>query len=182
MSLYNLGLAVPTRSSSPYVEGVAVGALVVTPGAIKDEAIALNADVETLAAEVSRSRGLGADGRPLPVSADQEAWFQGTWTPFFVAWRHWFEDHGATWGLRNVVENFWGSTWEEAQDWRKKLIDVRKSARDVGIILLSPEPAKPKVGWLDQLGSDLRTLIKTILWVVVIGGGVWVLLKLGGRL
>jgi len=168
MTSYHRGLSEPIRIASQerYALGLRVGApLVATPGAIKDAAIRLDTDVQTMDIELGKERvAWTVDLTEQQRAMDQ--WWNEAWVPFYREWSEWFADHGQTWGLRNWFENFWGSSWDQVQTFREKLISLRRSAESVGFGFIAPEPAPPEVSpW-----SALFRFLKTAFWIVVIVG------------
>lgn len=202
MGYYSVGLSVTPQEQGWYRRGVAVGALIATPGNISDEANRLNSDVESMDAQMSAERrswnppgvvvqegtdivvfapeGSGkSPGDSMALTPQQQAmdrWYDTVWSPWKAEWAEFHRVHGTSWGFRKIWENFWGSTWEEVQDFRKALIDMRASAERVGYTFIGPKPAEPKKPPIDEAVSELWKLFKTILYVgiaLTAGYAIW---------
>lgn len=150
------------RNSQPVV-----GAWIATPGFIRDEVKSLNTEIYTMERELGEARlawnaanSESVDTWPVMV------WYDAVWLPFLHEWDAFYTDHGKKVGLANWYHNFWGSTWTRTQDFRKRLIDLRKSAETMGATFTAPVPTPPKEGWLDTAGNAV--------------GDVWMMLKIAG--
>jgi len=175
MNYYDRGLSTPMRiaSQEQYAIGLHVGApLVATPGAIKDAAIRLDTDVQAMDTELGKERVTWTT-QLTEQQQVMDKWWTEAWVPFYHEWSEWFADHGQTWGLRNWWENFWGSSWDEVQKFRERLITLRHSAENVGFGFITPEPAPPETSpW-----TALFKFLKTAFWIVVIIGGGFLLVR-----
>lgn len=167
MSYYARGLALTPRYGR-----VSTGALIATPGYIRDQVDALNTEVMTQDREVAAQAGLpGFGGVVNPVL---QAWWAGNWVPFMSAWSSFRNDH------QGWTDNLWGSVLSTNNDYRQKLIDLRHSAESIGFQFTSPPPAPPDLGWVHDLGEGARqvwSLVKTVVWALILVGGAYVLFK-----
>ncbi len=178
MSIYKTGLTV-VPATHFHRRGTVVGLAVATPGAIRDEANQMNSEVHTMDLELGRTRS-SWPAKLNATQAIQDAWWSANWVPFFSEWSKYWEDHGNTWGLVNWYHNFWGSSWETIQDFRKRLVSLRESAKLVGYGFTGPEPTPPKEGPLDGATSELWRMVKFLIYAaVVVVGGVVVLRLVG---
>lgn len=94
------------------------------------------------------------------------AWLHTSWTPFFEAWKT-FYDH-----KMNVPAQTWPGTgtWDEVQDYRQKLIDLRKGAP---FTVTSPSPVDPASRREAGIGDAFTSIfgsIGSVAKVVVYGG------------
>jgi len=175
MSVYNLGLRTAPQEQRLFTS-YQVGALVATPGVIKDEANSLNADVKQADAEFGAIRnawGVVRDADLPPHLMVMDLWWHSNWVPFMKEWTNFWEDHGNKWGLANWYHNFWGASWEKVQEYRAKLLALRQSARDVGFVLHGPDPAQPKEGPFSTAARELWRMVKVLLYAgLAIAAGV----------
>lgn len=176
MNAYSAGLELHPVKTRSYWVG-AEGPLVATPGYIRDQANALNAEIESMDTELGTERsswGLTA----LPIDKQKmDQWWNSTWVPFFSSWRKWWEDHGNSGTLGTVMSNFWGSSWTELQTWRQKFINTRESAKAVGYNFTSPEPAAPDESpWKSGI-MELWDTIKLVIYAGIFLLGGWMLLQ-----
>jgi len=188
MNFYRLGNMESVRIGYPafqehYANGVRIGApLVATPGAIRDEVQTINTEVRSMDEE------LGAERRTwLVLTGDlsdkqkvMDSWFNSVWLPFFVEWNGFFSGHGDS-GAWVWLSNLWGSTWSQAQDYRRRLGVLRRSAETAGYGFQSPPPEPPKEHPLAKPLLELGGILKTVLWAsVILAGGLLLLKFIGG--
>lgn len=169
MSFYRQGLAL----AAPQKQLYAVGALIATPGAIKDETNTLNTEVHQMDSELGAVRaswGTVRDADLPPQQMVMDQWWHATWVPFLQDWDKFWQVHGNHWGLANVYHNFWGSTWEKVQEYRARLITLRASARKVGYNLVGPEPTNPKQGWVTRATCEMWSLAKLVIYLAIAAG------------
>lgn len=185
MSLYTRGLAVrPASQEQRPWANYHVGALIATPGTIKAETNQLNAEVAALDKELGAIRASWGTVRDVDLpepQATMDRWWHANWVPFLAEWDKFWQTHGNTWGLANWYHNFWGSTWEKVQDYRRRLIELRRSAAQVGYTFVGPEPTAPKEGWASAAAGEVWGLVKVLFWAgLLIVGGI-VIFKFMGR-
>lgn len=197
MALYHLGMDVqrnwcpeegrwyndpmPLVRTAPqkhlYRTGMVVGApLVATPGAIKEEAQSLDAEMRAMDDE------LGAERTKWPIQLTEQqkvmdTWFNTVWLPFWKSWNSFFDDHGNKWGLLNWWHNFWGSAWDQVQDYRRRLAEMRVSAEAAGYRFQAPAPTAPKEHPISAPLGELWGTIKVLIWVGVIFIGATILYR-----
>lgn len=92
--------------------GEAVGALIVTPGAIKDEIETVNAGVKQLDSDIMSSKVRDA--------------FKKAWRLFASEWQRFYASKQGWWARS------WGSTWEKAVDYRKRVDEWRTAFQREG--------------------------------------------------
>lgn len=137
-----------------------IGALIATPGYIKDQIESLNNDMVMTDGEIwafVQPRGKG------PMMD----WYMSSWSPFYDSWRKFREDKSGT------LARMWGSVLETNNQYRARLIDMRSSFKAIGGALVGPEPKAPEPGWIDTLGQGIGgmvTIVKVLLVAVVAGG------------
>lgn len=85
----------------------------------------------------------------------EPAWYRTTWKPFFDEWEHFYE------GKKNTPLQLWpgSGTWDYVQDYRQKLIDIRKAApfKPQG-----PEPLDPDKRRDQDLTGGIGDLLKNL--------------------
>lgn len=90
--------------------------------------------------------------------------YQQQWLPLFTLWLHFYgEEKGGSW---------WHNAAYDAEKYLSQLIQMRKRAKDLGVKLLSPDPAE------EHDATSWESLVK---WGLVGGGvigGVWALSKI----
>lgn len=108
-----------------------VGALIVTPGAIKDELETVNAGVRQLDAEINGSNVRGA--------------FKNTWRMFAGEWAQFYKSKQGFWGRT------WGSTMTKALEYKKRVDEwrsayIREGGQSAGPTLNVPRPPADRDG------------------------------------
>lgn len=167
MGYYQLGLAVSQpKGFSDYRRGTQVGAWIATPGAIHDEIDELDSEISSLSSEIFSA---------LPDHANQDMtekeiaivhWYDTVWNPFIQNWISFRDGH------QHWYNNFWGSSWDQVQQFRSRLISVRQSAIDNGITVHGPAPTAPKPGPFEELWH----IVKVLAWgvvIIVLGYGIF---------
>lgn len=159
-----------------------VGALVATPGYIRDQANSLNGEIDSMDKEMGAERG-SWETTALPIDKQKmDDWWNNTWVPFFAEWRKWWEDHGNSGFFGTVTSNFWGSSWDELQKWRAKFIATRTSAKSVGYNFTSPEPAGPDESpWKSGI-QELWDTVKLVIYAGIFLIGGYLIIKLTGNI
>lgn len=178
MSTYKLGLQTTAQPSLLLKSNYQVGALVATPGTIKDEANDLNAEVLQMDNELGAVRsawGTVRDADLPPREHQMDLWWHNNWLPFLTEWNKFWQDHGNTWGPVNWYHNFWGASWEKVQEYRARLIALRNSAKDIGFGFTGPDPAPPKEGPFSSAIQELWKMVKMLIYAgLAIAAGVLV--------
>ncbi|MDX2087862.1 MAG: hypothetical protein SFX73_08430 [Kofleriaceae bacterium] len=113
--------------------GVQVGALFVTPGAIKDELETVNTGIGQLDAEIKASKVREA--------------FKQTWQLFVTEWRQFYQSKQSLWGRA------WGSTMDKVLEYKKRVDEwraafTREGGQSSAPTLSVPEPPSSGGGGL----------------------------------
>lgn len=162
---YDRGLNYPAfRKQGAYAVGVR-GAGVLGTGLfsnVPDEVNQLNAEITALNTEMFNQ--LGDLNTPLGE------FYTTAWKQFQEAWQEFADKH------QHWYNNMWLSAWHDVQDFRRRFIQMRKQAEGVGYHFVSPEPTPVK----EDDVSKLADFLKTLLWVAIIFGGGYLLVKFWG--
>ena len=173
MNHYRMGLIVVPHNQHAALEkqayrtGVQVGALIATPGFIKDQVNQLDGEFHTTDTEVWTAASALKSG-PL------YQWYLSTWAPLMDSWRHFHDQH------QGFFDNFWGSTMDNVNDYKTKLIAARNSFRNIGGALTSPDPTPPAEGWMAELGHAITGVghfVKNVTYVLLFAAGAFILYK-----
>lgn len=168
MSLYKIGCCLPVVGYALEKQEYQVGALIATPGFIRDQVMAL--DTEILATD----RDIWDDVQPQGQGSLM-AWYMESWAPFTAEWAKFRERHSG-W-----LDNFWGSTLDTVNQYRVRLRDLRASYKSQGGDLVSPEPRAPEQGWFDATRdavAGIGKFVKNVIYVLLALAGGYVLYKL----
>lgn len=174
MNAYQAGLMVrPTSQErvSCYRNGVNVG--IVSGGFFQTELKALNTEIQQLAFALQSARSIDPTryNTIKPISPEQEAWFNASWSPFLVGWTDFYEDYASGW--KSIRFPIVTSRAEQMEDWRRRFIALRAAAEAVYPnspeihSLPIPTPPKEYPSFFDDISSTAKGLV---LWILVVAG------------
>lgn len=145
--------------ASPPIHIYNVGAgWVATPQTLKEECDELNVEMNSFGQELRDSifkpgEWTLKDG--VTTTDPRYIWYTTQWRPFYQSWASFREKHQNWWS------NMWGSTMEEINSYRSRLIAYRNTAASasVGFTLgSSPAPSPPKTDPVSSVGSAIKNL------------------------
>lgn len=119
---------------------IGIGGYIATPDQIKEEANRLHAEIMAVGNEihdkiyVPSSWTLQAG---VTVESPIYKFYTNIWTPWKNEWLKFHEDR-QMWS-----QNLWGTTWDQIQEYRKKLIQLHESAKAIGVPFIGPKPQEP---------------------------------------
>ena len=146
------------------------GALVATPGAIQEEARQLDVEIRALRDEVlAQALALGKTMGEKVKEDPRWSFYMHDLLPFLQEWDKFYADH------QHWIENLWGSTWEQIQAYRTRLLAFRESARHLGYVFAGPAPTPAKEAPAEAVKSLVGGLGRTGI-MVALGVGAAVLL------
>ncbi len=115
----------------------AVGATIwQTPGGVQDELGVINGDFDLFAREFDQAIAhLGP--RPFTDARSQALadFHDHVWVPLLAAWQAWYGENHSWWG------NLWWNHAPTAEQYQKKLVDIRAQAQRLGMNVTSPAPS-----------------------------------------
>lgn len=122
------------REIASATSGEDVGALIVTPGAMKDELETVQAGVRQLDADIMSSKTRDA--------------FKKAWQIFAGEWKRFYDSH------QSLTSRLWHATYEKTIEYRKRLDEWRNALQREGVqstgpLLAVPQPPAPS-------GSSLK--------------------------
>lgn len=184
MGYYNKGLADVRRGSS--LEGMriigirtdaVVGGWVATPGVIRDEISQLNTEITSVDKEMISELFLSEDPMGYHVAKPGIApeilkWYWSVWKPFHTEWLNFKNRHVG------FFDNIWGSTWDQVQEYRKRLRTLYLSGQAVGMVFSGPAPSAPREGAITAAGREAWSLVKTLVYVVIVVVGGYLVFQL----
>ena len=172
MSIYKVGLCCPTVGHAFEKQEYQIGALVATPGFIRDQVNALNAEIMAHDRDIAKQAGLpGFGGEPNP---ELENWWRANWIPFMESWSRFRNEH------QSWTSNLWGSTLESVNGFRNRLIDMRKAAEKAGFEFGAATPRPPEEGWMADLASGIAGIgrfVRNVVYVLLALAGGWLVYK-----
>jgi len=130
----------PAVTSQAYVGA----SILQTPGAIQDELSDINDDFIRFGHEIDKE--IERRGYPTkPGSADDPVVkiYTDAWSPLIQTWQAWYANHKGWWG------NFWWNSAPDAEEWQRKLIELRDTAKKAGMGVVSPAPRPYSPSFLD---------------------------------
>ncbi len=115
-----------------------VGASILqTPGGVQDELARINTDFDLFGHDFDLAVGnLGP--RPFADARSQALadLHDHVWQPLLATWRAWYADNSSWWG------NLWWNHAPTGEQYAKQLVEIRAKAKELGMSLTSPTPAK----------------------------------------
>lgn len=126
---------------SNYQVGLKVGGWFVTPGQIKDEANRLDADIESASTQMLEMLYVPGSWTTLQAGVTEESplfkWYLQVWKPWKSEWKKFLAER------QSWTSNMWGSSWDQIQEYRKKLVQLHDSAKAIGVPFIGPRPQNP---------------------------------------
>lgn len=119
-----------------------------TPGQIRDEIVRIDSEVKSTGDDLMNLRIANPSDHKIVAFLD------AAWTPFVTAWA------GFAAGHESWTSNLWGTTWDQAQDYAAQLQAIRKSARDLGFQLITPDHVAPEPSGIEKLLAAVFGLFK----------------------
>ena len=152
-----------TGGHATIVSGLDVWKGIRTPGQIRDEVRRIDGEV----------KATGADLADLLVASPSndaiKAFFDSVWQPFLFAWGPFAAEH------EDWSSNLWGSTWDQAQDFQRQLVDIRGKAKGLGFELKSADPVVAPRSGIEEAIAAIWGLATTVVYVGLAGAGIWLL-------
>jgi hypothetical protein len=96
-------------------------------------------------------------GTPKAV-ADQPLvhFYNDGWLPFVTGWRSWYHDHDG-W-----FHNLWWNEAPNAEGFQRKLLDLRATARKLGMKIMSPDPDIEGMSMFDPRRGGISDLLDSL--------------------
>lgn len=168
MSYYNRGLAI---TGARYSVG---GPLFHTVGDRTEAVKKLGTEFAMFQNDLMHQLGWSQDHPAINELDPRAGWWRSNMMPVLNEWQSFQAKNAGSW-----VDRF-ATSWDTYDSWQKRLASLRDSARSAGFDLTSPDPqALPKTifdNLTDGVGQ-VWSLTKTLVWVAVIVGGLFVLIK-----
>ena len=152
---YQAGLAISHRKNITHHIGASI---LQTPGAVVSELDQINDDILALDHEL-HGKIADAPGYPHSPRTDAEGFYGLIWSPFIQDWQAWYAKNNGWWS------NLWWNHAPEAEERREQLITLRERAKQLGIQILSPEPAEPPGGVISGVKVLIMEGIKMVLLI-----------------
>jgi hypothetical protein len=158
---------------SYYKQGAAIGGpWIATPGFLRDEMNRLFGEAKSIGGDIESARAkacaLPGGGRDFTKTGDSSCaklnrFVANTWSPFLFELEEFKLNH------QHFHQRLWGAYYTEIQEYRKRLIGLRRIAVALGIEATAPEPKLPPPPVIEEIGAFLRTII----YILVGGALVW---------
>lgn len=148
-------------------------------GYFQTELKGLELEIRQMDTALGVIRGLGEDGKPLPITSEQEAWWKSSWAPFLQGWRSFYGEYAFGWKSMNFPITT--SRVEQMEEYRSRFINLRTVAERLfaGTTVLknlaTPSPVKVYPSMWDGFVETLKGLV---LWVILGVGAVVLILAL----
>lgn len=158
--------------------GPAVGASVwQTPGGVQSEMSRINDGFLAFSHEIFEY--LTTHGYPNPtdpVTRGIMTLHDVVWTPLIQAWQKFYGDNSSWWG------NLWWNHAPEAESFNRQLLEVRASAKRIGMPVGSPEPEAfapsilldPGKNILDETHDAAKKVAESWKIIAAVGAGIGV--------
>lgn len=131
-----------------------LGSPIKMPSTIEAELRKTSTYIETLAAEISVTRGL-------------DSTFLDAWAAFLKEWRTWYGS-GGVWFFGEGPSTLWGSTWDTAQEYGRRAEQFRASFVAAGGKTGTPsEVTPPEPDNTPELSSTIKWVVAGIAIVAV---------------
>ena len=156
-----------------------------TPGGVQSELNQINSDFllfdHEIQAYLAGSHGTDAVAKGIAILRDH------VWAPLLASWKRFYDDN------KGWLDNLWWNHAPEAESLARQLVEVRASARRMGMPVLSPDPEKFGPSLLFDPGGknlidrgtdaipDLGKILKVGLVVGLGVGGLVLAMSLAGR-
>jgi len=149
-----------------HVGGFEVWKGIKTPTQIRDEINRIDGEVKSTGSDLATTEAIHLHDES---GHDITAFMDSVWDPFIQAWSKFHAEH------QSFLSNMWGTTWDQAQDYQRQLVAIREKAKGLGIALRSADPITPKPNAFEEIAKAIWSLVKIIIYVALIIGGVVVL-------
>lgn len=174
---YQLGLAVQPR---PAFEKYHVGAFGGATG-IADTGLFANIPKEVDSIDVEMNSLNTQMFNELPATTDNPkfTFYTAVWGPFLADWKaaaHKYGDRSFVNFIRSQSAILQRGVFKDLQEYRARLGQMWKSAEDSGFGLQGPAPTAPRKDPGEDLSDFMKSLmklLKTLLWVAIAGGAIW---------
>lgn len=119
---------------------VGIGGSFVTPDQIREEANRLHAEIMAVGQEIHDQAYVpGSWTLRAGVTTDSPIYkfYSNIWSPWKNEWIKFHEDR-QMWS-----QNLWGTSWDQIQEYRKRLIQLHDAAKAIGVPFIGPVPQEP---------------------------------------
>jgi hypothetical protein len=147
-----------------------LGAWVATPGYIREQIRALDAEYTTVGKELRVQLEPCLPDKPdrdSVVCLSRMQFAQRVWTPLKDSWDVFVSGHESWYNL------MWGAIVDVVDLYRQKLRDIRAKAKQAGFVFQSPEPTQPP----ESPWASVGKLVKFAVVGGIVIGGIFVLYK-----
>jgi hypothetical protein len=147
-----------------------------TPGDVEDELNQLHNEIMQFGQEVRDQIFTHGTWNFLPGVTSQNPlykYFLTVWEPFINGWLA-FRGEKIDIPLQTLPLS---GTWDRIQDYRKKLIDIRKIFMDLGFSVVGPDPLNPrKDPSLFDPAREIWKVVKVVILVVIVAIGLTIII------